>query len=94
MSPVSNIPIAPVTGEETPKVRGQRAHGVKLGGDAASAMVFCDTEAVTSEDQPVTESGTLTARYEKAGFARWGVAFMDKTGSLLSVYYYEDEVQA
>ncbi len=81
------------SGDEALKVGDSVRMEVKLGGDATSAMVFCDTEAVSSEDHPLTESGTLTARYEKAGSARWGVAFMDEAGSLLSVYYYEDEVQ-
>ena len=81
------------SGDDAPKVGDSASISVKLGGDAVSAMVFCDTEAVSSEDMPLTESGTLTARYEKAGLVRWGVALTDEAGSLLSVYYYEDEVQ-
>jgi hypothetical protein len=66
---------------------------VKLGGSAASAMVFCDTDAVESSDQPLSQTGQLTAHYEKAGQARWGVALMDSSGALLSVCHYEEEVQ-
>ena len=60
---------------------------------AASAMVFCDTQAVESTDQPLSQTGTLTARYTQAGPVKWGVALMDASGSLLSVYQYEEEVK-
>ena len=80
-------------GGESPKVGDSISIQVKLGGSAASAMVFCDTLAVTSDDQPLSESGALTARYVEAGVVKWGVALMDASGTLLDVYHYEEEVQ-
>lgn len=81
------------TGGEMPKLGDSVSIQVKLGDGAASAMVFCDTEAVISDDQPLSASGTLTARYEQAGTVRWGVALMDANGALLDVYHYEEQVQ-
>jgi hypothetical protein len=80
-------------GGEAPKVGDSVAIQVKLGGSAVSAMVFCDTLAVTSDDQPLSATGTLTARYDQAGVVKWGVALMDAGGALLDVYHYEEEVQ-
>lgn len=81
------------SGSEAPKVGDSVAIEVKLGGSAVSAMVFCDTLAVTSEDLPLSATGALTARYDQAGKVKWGVALMDASGTLLDVYHYEEEVQ-
>ncbi len=80
------------SGADAPKVGDSVSVQVKLNGDAVSAMIFSDSERVLCDDEPLTESGVLTARYDQAGAARWGVALTDETGQILSAYYYDEEV--
>jgi uncharacterized membrane protein len=81
------------SGGEEPKVGDTVTIQVKLGGGTASATVFCDTDAVVSSDQPLAQTGALTARYAQAGAVKWGVALTDASGALLYVYHYEDQVR-
>lgn len=80
------------SGGKAPRVGDTLAVEIKLGEGAASAMIFCDSEALVCEDEPLTKSGTLTGTYEKEGPVRWGVALTDSSGQLLSVYHYSEEV--
>ncbi len=81
------------SGGDMPKVGDDVTVEVKLGGAVASATIFCDTDAVTSDGQPLNESGELTAHYAKAGLASWGIALMDESGTLITAYRYVDDVQ-
>jgi hypothetical protein len=47
---------------------------------------------MTTEHEPLTQTGTLTAVYGRAGPVRWGVALMDASGQIVSAYRYSEEV--
>ncbi len=80
------------SGEAQPRAGDSVAVEVKLGEGVASAMLFFDSEAMTTEDEPLTQTGTLTAVYGRAGPVRWGVALMDASGQIVSAYRYSEEV--
>ncbi len=80
------------SGEATPKVGDNETVEIKLSEGVATAMIFCENEALVTEDEPLTQSGTLTGHYAKEGSVSWGVALMDTSGQLVSVYHYNEEV--
>jgi hypothetical protein len=80
------------SGEAVPRVGDKVTVDIKLGNAVASAMIFCESEALVSEDEPLTQSGVLTGRYVKDGPVNWGVALMDTYGQLISVYHYNEQV--
>lgn len=63
-----------------------------MGEGVASASIFSGSDAFTSEDDPLIESGVLTGRYAQEGPVGWGVALMDASGQFISVYHYREEV--
>jgi len=80
------------SGEATPRVGDSVAIEVRMGEGVASASIFSGSDAFTSEDDPLIESGVLTGRYAQEGPVGWGVALMDASGQFISVYHYREEV--
>ncbi|NLF29243.1 MAG: hypothetical protein GX592_15230 [Clostridiales bacterium] len=80
------------SGQAIPRVGDSVAVEVRMGEGAASAMIFSGSDALTSEDEPLTQSGTLTGHYAKEGPVDWGVALMDASGQFISIYHYKEEI--
>lgn len=69
--------------EESICVGDQVTFTVTLGDDVASAALVCDAGVILSEESYFPASTEVTAFFPSAGEVKWGVVFMDETGTML-----------